>query len=387
MAAGRRYPVAIAHDHLAQRGGAERVLLSVIRAFPDAPVFTSVYHPAGTYPELSEVDLRPMALNRVPMLRRHHRLTLLVLPRSFASTTVDAEVVVSSSSGWAHGIGTTGRKVVLCHAPARWLYQRDHYVRGYPVRALALSAAMGYLRRWDARAARSAHRYLAVSSAVRDRIRDAYGIEASVLHVPHTLGTGQLDAMPDTEPGYWLCVNRLLPYKNVDLVVRAFNALRDRRLLVVGAGPEEQRLRAMAGPNVGFASGISDARLRWLYRHAAGLVTASHEDFGLTPLEAGAFGRPVVALRAGGFLDTVVEGVTGILVDTPDVALIRDAVLRVEARTWNSESICRHADGFSEEAFIARLRSVVEEERAILNGLESRAVRPPQTVSDASGRI
>ena len=358
--------MAIAHDHLAQRGGAERLLLSVVRALPNAPVFTSVYHPGRTYPELATVDLRVMAVNRIPMLRRHHRLTLPVLPRSFTSTIVDADVVVATSCGFSHGIGTTGRKVVLCCAPPRWLYQRDRYVRGHPMRAVVLAVAAPHLRRWDVRAAHSAHRYLAVSSAVRQTIHEAYGIEAGVLHLPHTLGTGPtLDPMPDTRPGYWMCVNRLLPYKNVDVVVRAFNALDAARLIVVGAGPDRQRLRAIAASNVRFASGITDARLRWLYRHCAGLVTAAHEDFGLTPLEAAAFGRPVATLRAGGFLDTVVEGITGLFFDRPDPALIREAVLAVETRSWDADAIRRHAAGFSEDAFIQRLRRIVNEEREL----------------------
>ena len=176
--------VAIVHDYLTQRGGAERVVLAMARAFPDAPVHTSLYLPEGTFPEFRELDVRPMTIDRIPGLRRRHRLALPLLAPAFSATGIDADVVVCSSSGWAHGVRTAGRKLVYCYNPARWLYQREQYAPSGSAKALAATALGAALRRWDARSARTADRYLAISSIVRERIRGAYGIEADLLMPP-----------------------------------------------------------------------------------------------------------------------------------------------------------------------------------------------------------
>ena len=188
------------------------------------------------------------------------------------------------------------------------------------------------LERWDQRAAQSADRYLADSSVVARAIREIYGIEAELLPPPPALvATGPLDTVGGLEPGFWLCVSRLLPYKNVDVVLEAVR-LRGDTLVVVGDGPERSRLEARAGPGVSFAGKLSDAQLRWCYANCRALVAASYEDFGLTPLEAAAFGRPSVALRAGGFLDTIVEGETGVLFDAPDAKLLRAAMDELDSQ-------------------------------------------------------
>jgi glycosyltransferase involved in cell wall biosynthesis len=360
-----RHDVAIVHDYLTQRGGAERVVLSMLRAFPGAPLITSLYDPSRTFPELADADVHPLLTNRLSLLRRHHRLALPLLAPAFSATVVDAAVALVSSSGWAHGVRSTGRKVVVCHAPGRWLYQPHRYLRGRPWPAAAgLAVLSPALRRWDRRAAGSADRYLAVSTAVRESIRELYGIEAELFPPAHTVQeAGPAQEVAGVEPGYWLCVARLLPYKNVDAVIGAVDGLPEVRLAVVGTGPEERRLRGMASRRVRLLGGVSDAELRWLYRNCEGLVTASYEDFGLTPLEAGVFGRPVAALRAGGFVDTVVEEVTGVLFDVPEPAAIREAIRHARSRTWDAQAIRAHADRFSEASFIARLRRIVAEER------------------------
>src|SRR5581483_8065192 len=214
-AAGR---VAIVHDYLTQRGGAERVVLALLRAFPGAPVHTSLYDPQGTFPEFAAADVRAMPINRVAALRRNHRAALPLLAPSFSRHRVDADVVVCSSSGWAHGVRTEGRKLVYCHAPARWLYQRDRYLRtaAAPVR-VAAAALRAPLLRWDRRAAASADLYVTQSRAVRDAIRSAYGIDAVIVPAPHDADPlAPRTPVAGVEPGFLLCVARLLPYKNVD---------------------------------------------------------------------------------------------------------------------------------------------------------------------------
>ena len=358
--------VAIAHDYLTQRGGAERVVLSMLEAFPDATVHTTLYDPEGTFPEFRDVDIRVSPLNRVGPLRRHHRAALPFLPFASSALRIDADLVIASSSGWAHGFPTTGHTLVYCHAPARWLYQSERYLGGDPRRSptgLVLLALRAPLRRWDRRAAARADVYLANSHVVRERIGEAYGIDAEVLPPPFAVDTtGDQEAVPeaaDWGEGYHLVVSRLLPYKNVDQVIEAFRDLPER-LLVIGAGPLLAPLRAAAPDNVRIATDLTDAQMRWAYAHACALVAASHEDFGLTPLEAGAFGRPTLALRAGGYLDTIAEGVNGAFFDEPTPAAIRAAVVAHRDHQWDAQAIMRHVERFSPDRFVARLRTEVE---------------------------
>jgi glycosyltransferase involved in cell wall biosynthesis len=367
-------PVAIVHDYLTQRGGAERVVLAMARAFPGAPVWTSLYAPERTFPEFRDVDVRTTWLDRLAPLRRHHRLALPLLAPAFSSLHVDGAVVLCSSSGWAHGARANGGKVVYCHSPARWLYQADRYVdgglhasRGAAGRGragaarAALAALGGPLRRWDAEAARSADRYLVNSSAVAASVRAIYGIEAEILPPPPALDPeGSQREVAGLAPGFWLCVSRLLPYKNVDLALRA-TAARGEPLVVVGEGPERATLERLAPATATFTGALEDDQLRWCYANCRGVIAASFEDFGLTPLEGAAFGKPCAALRFGGYLDTVIDGRTGCFFDRPDASDLSAALERLEATEWDLGLLLGHAAAFGADRFAARLREVVAE--------------------------
>lgn len=360
--------VALVHDYLTQRGGAERVVLALRRAFPDAPVYTSLYDPDGTFPEFQAADVRPLPLNHLAPLRRRHRLALGLLAPSFSRLVVDADVVVCSSSGWAHGAAATGRKVVYCHAPARWLYQTERYLGRRPSRVArsALRVLRGPLSRWDLRAAASAHRYVVNSTAVQARVAELYGIEAQVVPAPPALDTsGPVERVPGVDGDFVLCVSRLLPYKNVGAVCEAFRLMPRVRLVVAGGGPGGEALRREAPDNVMVLGALDDARLRWLYRNCTGLVAASYEDYGLTPLEAAAFGKPSAVLRFGGFVDTVVESETGVYFDSPVPADVRAALVRLLRASWDGDRIRAHAAQFSEACFVDRMRRIVAEEGAL----------------------
>lgn len=352
--------IALVHDYLTQRGGAERVVLSMHRAFPDATVHTSLYEPSTCFPGYRQVRVEASPLNRFGLLRRRHRLAFPMLAAAFSSWVVDADVTVVSSSGWAHGVRTTGRKIVYCHAPARWLHQREQYLRQRGAAArLALAASQRPLQAWDIAAARSADRYIANSTVVRQRVWDAYGIDADVIHPPHSIGVdGRQRPVHGIEPGYVLCVARLQAYKNVDVVVSAMRQLPGVRLVVVGTGPSLPYLEHIAGPNVRFVSELSDSRLRWLYANAAVLAAASHEDFGLTPVEAAAFGVPTVALRAGGYLDTVVDRRTGLFFDELSPDQLAVAIDKALSFAWDREAVRAHAGRFSESSFVSAMRAV-----------------------------
>ncbi|ROR66246.1 glycosyltransferase [Agrococcus jenensis] len=351
--------IAIAHDYLTQRGGAEKVVLALHRAFPEASVHTTLYEPSETYPEFTGVDVRAGTLNRIKLFRKRHRLALPFLPGAAQRIRVDAQHTIVSSSGWAHGFQASGSKIVYCHSPARWLYHADAYLgkSRFGPRAVALALLRAGLKRWDRKQALSATTYFANSTVVQQRIRDAYGIDAEVLPAPHSVDIHAVQEAVDIAPlgqPFYLCISRLLTYKNVDAVVAAFNELR-LPLVVVGSGPEQRRIAAMAGPTIVMREALSDAQMRWLYDRCRAVVSASYEDFGLTPIEAASFGKPAVVLRWGGFLDTIKEGETGEYFDAPEPDAIVDAVNRFQSREWDPEAIKEHAALFSEHRFAERL--------------------------------
>jgi glycosyltransferase involved in cell wall biosynthesis len=353
--------VAIAHDYLTQQGGAERVVLSMMRAFPMATVHTSLYDPGSCFPEYRVARVQPSPLNVARPLRLRHRLAFPLLAPAFSAMHIDADVTLVSSSGWAHGVRASGHKIVYCHAPARWLYQQQRYLAGRGRLArMTLRAGETRLRAWDRAAARTADHYLVNSRAIRDQVKRVYGIDAAVLHPPVTIDVdGPHRPVPGLTPGYVMCVSRLQSYKNIDVVIDAMRHLPDARLVVVGSGPLEARLTARAGRNVTFTGQVADDRLRWLYANAGVLVGASFEDFGLTPIEAAAFGVPTVALRFGGYLDTVRHNVTGLLFDTLNAGHLAASLADALTRGWDRETVRAHADRFSERRFIDSLRSIV----------------------------
>lgn len=370
--------VTIAHDYITQRGGAEKVVLALHRAFPDAPVYTTLYEPELTYPEFDAVEIVPSKLNRFRVFRRSHRLALPFLAGAANSLEVPAEHTIVSTSGWAHGFRTTGSKIVYCYSPARWLYQPDAYLGSskFSVQRIVLGALAPFLKRWDRKQANTATKYFAISTVVQQRIRDAYGIESEVLPAPHSVDTSLPQEAVDLSPigapdSFYLCISRLLPYKNVDAVIKAFNGL-DHPLVVVGAGPEEKRLAAMAGDNVVMLKDLTDGQMRWLYQRCEAVVSASYEDFGLTPIEAAAYGKPSVVLRWGGFLDTIREGETGVYFDEPAPEAIAAGVTLSRGIDWDADAIRRHTELFSEEHFARRLREEIE---AIESATTSKASR------------
>lgn len=359
-----RVRVAIAHDYLTQRGGAERVVLAMARAFPGAPIYTTVYEPDLTYPEFGELDIRVTPLNKVGFFRRHHRAALPFYAPVVSSTTIDADVVLASTSGWAHGFRSTGKMVVYCHSPAHWLYQGEHYLGKRSMAArVAMAVLGGPLRRWDRRAASRADRYLANSTEVSRRVGQRYGREATVLPAPvpgRISGADEHLPVGEHEPGFYLCVSRLLPYKHVADVVEAFAATPDKRLVVVGSGPQESDLRRVATGNVTFLKDLTDVDLTRLYREARALIAVAYEDYGLTPIEAASNGTPCIVLRWGGYLDTMVEDLTATFIDEPTATAIRDGLERFETRSWDADLIRAHAEAFTEEVFVARLTEIVQ---------------------------
>lgn len=377
MAGSVHVPVAIAHDYLTQAGGAERVVLDLAAAFPGAPIYTTLYHETGTFPEFRQHTIYVTKLNRLAALRADHRLALPFLAPAVSAMTIPADLTIASSSGWAHGFRTAGRLAVYCHAPARWLYQTEKYLGRGDSRSLAdrakqlvaraaVTGLKPWLVRWDRRAAARADVYWANSSVTQAGIRAAYGMDVPVIPPPPALlPEGPAEPIVGLEPGFLLCVARLMPYKNVDVIIQSLQHVSaDQVLAVVGTGPDAARLAAVAedagvADRVRFLGRVGDPQLRWLYRHAAALVAASFEDFGLTPLEAAGFGKPTVALGAGGYLDTMVDGTTGVLFQELTPAAIAVAIHDTQATRWDTKVILAHAESFSPAGFRTRIREAV----------------------------
>jgi glycosyltransferase involved in cell wall biosynthesis len=356
----RRPRIAIAHDHLLLRRGAERVVLALAKAFPDAPIYTSLYDQATTFPEFRDMDVRPAPINENTWMRNHYREVIGGLAMSWSKIHVDADLVISSSSGLSHGVRTSGRKLVYCYSPARWLYNTERYM---PNATLTQKATMRTLtpvmRGWDHRAAATADAYVAVSSPVQQFVAAEYGINAALLAAPHAMSsTGHTEPVPgfDLADGFALVVSRLLPYKHVDAIVDAVRGT-SRELVIVGTGPAQRELRRGMPGNVRMLSNLSDAQLRWLYGKAGAFVAAGDEDYSLAPLEAGALGVPSVVLRRGGLVDTTLEGITGVFFDEPTPDAIRAALEKADRTRWNPLVIAAHAAQFSEGAFVASMRA------------------------------
>jgi len=342
--------VAIVHDYLNQAGGAERVVAVLHRMYPDAPIFTTLFDPDAVGEPLASADVRVSWMQRLPLWRTYFKAYLPLYP--FAVRSFDLrgyDLIISSSSAWAKGVRVPpgAVHVCYCYTPMRWAWSFDTYVRRSELGLIAREAArrvMGALRRWDVRAAASVNQFIAISTDVARRIKSSYGRDSVVVFPPVDVTRFQATREPED---FFLVVSRLNSYKRIDLAVAACTA-RGLPLVVVGEGPDRGKLEAMAGPTVRFAGRLPDAEVTELFAQCRAFILPGMEDFGLTPLEANAAGRPVVAFAAGGALDTVRDGGTGVLFRNATSASLADALGAVSARTWDPALLRAHAESFAE---------------------------------------
>jgi glycosyltransferase involved in cell wall biosynthesis len=291
---------------------------------------------------------------------RGFRALFPLFPLAFrAFGKIDADVVLSSSSGWAHGVRASRRAlhVVYCSTPARWLYTTG-YEHGPSVRWVRGPLLAG-ARRWDQRAAARADHYIAISAFVADRIRRVYGLEAPVVHPPV-----DVERFTPSERGErLLVVSRLLRYKRVDVIVAAATSA-GIGLDIVGGGPALDELRRAAGPTVEFHGEAGDAVVTELMSGCRALCVAGAEDFGIAPVEAQAAGKPVVAFARGGVLETVEVGVTGSLFVSQDVASVLGAIAHADRIDTPPAEIAEHARRFAPARFRERLTGLLGRYRA-----------------------
>jgi glycosyltransferase involved in cell wall biosynthesis len=371
--------IVVVHDYLTQRGGAERVALDLLRTFPGSRLVTSCWNPATTYPGFHDHDIETLWIDKVPVLRRDPRRAFPFLAKAFERHTIrDADVVVCSSSGWAHRVRTSAPKIVYCHNPARWLYQPNEYFPSVPAWARRrFVERTSKLRDSDAAAAHDAAAYLVNSGAVAGRVRVTYGIDPTVVPPARGLSSdGPQGPVAGIEPGYLLTVSRRRAYKHTESICEAVASMPGERLVVVGGAP------TTAWPvGITSVSDVDDAQMRWLYANAAGLVAVAHEDFGLTPVEAQSFGIPAVVLRNGGYLDSTVENLTGVFVSNSSVPEVIAGIRAMRGRTWDHEALRRCGDRYAPAVFAERMQAIVED---VLNqhSPASEAVSPARSTAD-----
>lgn len=364
--------VALVHDWLTGMRGGEKVLELLLEAFPGAPLYTLLHVPGSVSAAIESHPIHTAFIQHLPAAARRYRHYLPLFPLAIERLDLSAyDFVLSSSHCVAKGVRTrTGtRHLCYCHAPMRYAWdQYEAYFgerRDFLGRAV-LPRVMAGLRAWDRRTAGRAQRYLANSENVRRKLIDFWGLDPArcrVLPPPvdadfYTPGAPDAALPAAAAAGdYYLIVSAMVPYKRLDLALAAFAGGR-RRLLIAGDGPDAPRLRALAAGDaaIAFLGRLDDAALRALYRGARAFILPGEEDFGITPLEAQACGTPVIAFGAGGALETVIEGETGLFFAERSAASLQAAMARLEARDWDPARARAQAERFGKPQFRAGLR-------------------------------
>jgi glycosyltransferase involved in cell wall biosynthesis len=351
--------IAVVHDYFTQLGGAEKVAEELMRMLPNAALYSTVALPDCIPPSLAGVPIETSWMQKLPGMRRYYRLYFLLYPLAVPSLDLSPyDLVLSSSSGYAKGVRTNrdAIHVCYCHTPMRWAWSFENYSAREEMgaaRRLLLPHLVRGLRQWDEGASRQPDHFIANSHAVAERIRRVYGRFAEVIHPPIELG--RFRASTEQED-YYIVLARLVSYKRIDLAVQACTLL-GRRLLVIGDGPDRARLMANAGPTVSFLGRLSDEEVEHYAGRCRALIFPGEEDFGMAPLEIAAAGRPTIAYRAGGAVETIVDGVTGIFFDRQDPEDLAAAITRFERIDWSPANLRRHAGNFGSEVFQARFRA------------------------------
>jgi len=351
--------VAVAHDWLVSYRGGERVLASILCEFPHAPVFTTVFdRKAFAGSPIADADIHTSFVDRLPFARKRHRGYLPLMPIAVEQFDLsDYDVVVSSSHAVAKGVitGPDQLHVSYVHSPMRYAWDLQHqYLRHAGLerglRSVLARWMLHKLRIWDVRTAHGVDEFVANSRFIARRIKKVYGRDARVIYPPVDVDRF---ALRSDKSDYYVIVGSLVPYKKVDLLVRAFGELKGHRLVVIGDGPERRTVEACAGKNVEILGFQPDEVVREYVGNARAFVFAAEEDFGIAPVEAQACGTPVIAFGKGGALETVVDGETGLFFGEQTVESIVNAVRRFDdvRDQFDPETIRRNAERFSEERF------------------------------------
>ena len=359
--------LALVHDYLTQYGGAERVLHTLHRQWPDAPVFTSMYSQEALPAEFASWSIHESPIARIPGARQSHRMWLPLYPAIFGQlgrSIDDADIVLADSSAWAHHAnpGNDIPLVVYCHSPARFLYRDRHYLDASDsTRSVtrAMNTMFAPYRMLDRRAAQRAARVIANSQAVAKRIQDAWGIDAPVIHPP--VDIERFAPTSPIEPDDWfLVVSRLVPHKWIDRAIRAANET-GFRLKVIGDGRARRDLEALAGPGVELLGQLPDHEVVTHMQRCLALILPGVEDFGMTVVESQAAGRPVIAAHGGGALETIEPGVTGLHFDIDDEQSLARSMSEARSMSWDSDTIRASTERYARGRFLDAMRGSLED--------------------------
>lgn len=362
--------VILAHDWLTGMRGGERVLEYLCEMFPRSPIYTLFYNPAAVSDIINRHPVKTSWLQNIPGILKYYRNFLPFFPSAMESLRADepADLVISTSHCVAKGlIAPEGaRHLCYCFTPMRyaWVFY-DEYFGHSRLKKMVLGPILRRLKEWDTKSATRIDCFATLSNHVQKRIRDFYGRDADVVYPPVDLsfwtpsGSAASGHPENSRGDYDLVVSALVPYKRIDLAVRAYTRL-GYPLKIVGTGPEAGKLSAMAGKNIVFSGRVSDDRLLELYRHCRALIFPGEEDFGLAPVEAMACGKPVVAYARGGVLETVVKDLTGIFFEEQDEEALLAAVRECAARKLDPVIIRKNAERFSKRNFIDGLSASIK---------------------------
>lgn len=353
--------VALVHDFFCNLGGSDAVAQALHKLFPEAPVYTLLIYDRNRRAELVQgMDLRTSFIQRLPLADRVHQPFLPLFPVAIEGFDLRGyDVVISSSHSCAKGVITPPETlhICYCHTPMRYAWDMyPEYTRQIGRLARVITALVThYTRLWDVLSTARVDYFIANSRFVARRIWKYYRREATVIYPP----VDTTYFMPeDHDEDYYLVVSRLTGYKRVDLAVAAFNHL-GRPLRIIGDGPELRHLQSMARPNITFLGYQPRATVRQHLARCRALIFPGVEDFGIVPVEAQATGRPVIAYAAGGALETVVDGVTGILFPEQNPAALREAVERCERTVFDKQLIREHARQFDAAHFAEQMGSFI----------------------------
>jgi glycosyltransferase involved in cell wall biosynthesis len=352
----------LVHDWLNQIGGAEDVLETLVGMFPGAPIYTSMYWRDGMPIGYHDWEIHTTWMDHLPGIYRRHQPYLPLYPTAFAGLDLSGyDVVLSNKSGFCHGV-RTGDAVHICYclSPTRYVWDFDAYSAREALSG-ALKATLrpliAALRLWDYQAAQRVDHFVAISREIQDRIRRFYGRESCVIHPP--VDTDRFHPSDERE-AYYLVVSRLIPYKRIDLAVQAFNRL-GLPLVIAGEGRDRDALEALAGPAVTFLGYVPDEELPGLFARCRAYVLPGKEDFCIAPVQAQAAGRPVIAYGAGGALDTVVPGETGVFFHEQTAEALAETVRAFDPDDMDPGACRANAERFTVPVFQERLKRFVRQ--------------------------
>jgi len=362
--------VALVYDRVNKFGGAERVLLALHKIWPEAPLYTSVYHSRST-PWASVFRVIPSFLQRFPLAKTNHEIYPLLMPLAFESFNFDEyDVVISVTSEAAKGIITKPKTLHLCYCltPTRYLWSGYEEYFNSPLGLIA-EPWLKDLKKWDLIASERPDEILAISETVSDRIEKYYQRKSEVIYPPVNTRKFTIPAcrqagfnlqFSNIKEKYFLVVSRLVKYKKVDLAIEAFNAL-GWKLKIVGIGRGMSRLKKMAKKNIEFLGQLTDKELLSYYQNCQAVIFCQEEDFGIVPLEAQACGKPVIAFEKGGAKETVIEGKTGLFFEKQTRSSLVEALKRFKPGNFKSKDCRKQVEKFSQEKFIKKFKKKVEE--------------------------